>query len=307
MDPKLFEVIPRSALLLEISGQYGPLPDKLPCGLAGCRTPHQKGFLVAFQEKNGSRGLGRVGHICGRNHFGTSWTEAKNAFDRKMHADQVDEARQRFLARMGNVLPRLDRLVPIVTEIASIRAALGPDVTRACTEAARGESGVIAIYSGRKLVHQHKLEGRSFWLTGGDLRHRVTSLQSDGSRFIDYLASPDADLREVERRLNGFSDVPQRWRAIRNCIESALATFAPKHVGQMLQVVNIIVRRQAEMARAHHSVWQLGVRLTGTSLEILERGGPRGRPPEVWEKGVDLARFCEFVQSELNALDIPWD
>lgn len=56
------------------------LPDKGKCGLSTCGTPHYKGYIV--QTETGK--LTNLGHICGKNHFGSSFTTLKNKLDREI-------------------------------------------------------------------------------------------------------------------------------------------------------------------------------------------------------------------------------
>lgn len=51
---------------------YGPLTDKVSCGLEGCKTPHKRGFIVSFCEsRDAPSEMDVVGHVCGKNAFGT--------------------------------------------------------------------------------------------------------------------------------------------------------------------------------------------------------------------------------------------
>lgn len=61
------------------------------CGLADCRTPHRDGFLVETED-----GLEtNVGHVCGRNAFGTKFDVERAAYERKRELqDLVDRAKQ---------------------------------------------------------------------------------------------------------------------------------------------------------------------------------------------------------------------
>ena len=297
-------IIPRSARLLEIVSQYGPLEDKLPCGLADCRTAHGKGFLVEFEADGGELGIGRVGHICGRNNFGASWTEAKDEFDRKVHAAQVEQRRQLFLSRMGEVLPGLDRLSPLVGEIDRVRRTLDP-VISVSAAAAKG-NGIIEVFRGGQVVHRHRLVSIPFWLTGGELGSRLATLRDDCTRFLEYLASGNVDLREVERRVTGFSDVPHRWKIIRNGIESALAATSPRHLAGLLETANMIALQAPELwweTPKPNSGWRLNIRLTGAVLETrtFRPSRPDGEPDEVWSSSVDLAAFGTRLQEGLEA------
>ena len=56
------------------------LPIKGRCGLPNCRTPHNKGYIV----KTITGRLTNLGHICGRNHFGSTFTTLKNQLNREI-------------------------------------------------------------------------------------------------------------------------------------------------------------------------------------------------------------------------------
>lgn len=61
------------------------------CGLADCRTPHRDGFLVETED-----GLEtNVGHVCGRNAFGTRFDVERAAYERNRELQDLrDRAKQ---------------------------------------------------------------------------------------------------------------------------------------------------------------------------------------------------------------------
>lgn len=65
----------RESPIKEVIGVY-TLPEKVPCGISTCHTGHLRGYLTVV--KGGQEIC--VGNVCGKKHFGTDWTEAKDAF-----------------------------------------------------------------------------------------------------------------------------------------------------------------------------------------------------------------------------------
>ncbi len=216
----------------------------------------------------------------------------------------MEERRQLFLSRMGEILPGFDRLSPLVGEIDAFRRTLAPVISSGADAAKR--SGVIEVLQGGQVVHRHRLVAIPFWLTGGELGSRLRSLRDDCTRFLEYLASGNVDLREVERRVTGFSDVPHRWKTIRKGIESALAATSPTYLAGLLETVNMIALQAPEPwweAPKPPSGWRRDIRLTGAVLETrtLHSSRPGAVPEEVWAFGVDLAAFGKKLQDGLEA------
>src|SRR6185437_14293129 len=157
-------IIPRDATLLEIRDSYGPLADEVRCGLEGCRTPHKRGFTVAFSVPvDGAEGVGIVGHVCGKNAFGTGWIEAERVYDAKLRAAEADAARERFIGRAGRILPELGAVRPRLQKLNAARRAIEKHaavVMKICSDAVRTSHGLIKI--GDHTLHH--LEGKPFWI-----------------------------------------------------------------------------------------------------------------------------------------------
>ena len=60
-----------------IIGRYN-FGDKVQCGLANCRTPHTKGYLVSTKSGRETN----VGKDCGKNFFGVDFEEMAKQFER---------------------------------------------------------------------------------------------------------------------------------------------------------------------------------------------------------------------------------
>lgn len=88
--------------LKEIIGQYVLHPQQ-PCGLKGCRSPHNKGYIVVIDG-----GLETIiGNVCGKNHFGVSFSESKSIYDREVNAQRFRENIFSKQARIPNIRKRV--------------------------------------------------------------------------------------------------------------------------------------------------------------------------------------------------------
>lgn len=76
--------------LLRIIGDYSfSRQEALPCGLKGCRTPHQNGYVVETVD-----GLEtHIGNRCGQRYFNVNWGELKSIFRK----NEEDRDRQKWL------------------------------------------------------------------------------------------------------------------------------------------------------------------------------------------------------------------
>lgn len=81
---------PSTAVLAEIIGQYH-FKDMFPCGLAGCRQPHAKGYLVTTEDGYETN----IGNVCGVRYFSVEFKQLRRVF-RVSREDQ--ERRERLHA-----------------------------------------------------------------------------------------------------------------------------------------------------------------------------------------------------------------
>lgn len=81
---------PSTAVLAEIIGQYH-FKDMFPCGLAGCRQPHAKGYLVTTKDGRETN----IGNVCGVRYFSVEFKQLRRVF-RVSREDQ--ERRERLHA-----------------------------------------------------------------------------------------------------------------------------------------------------------------------------------------------------------------
>lgn len=91
--------------LLEITDSYQE-PERVPCGLSSCRTPHNKGYIVETSD-----GLQtNIGHVCGRVHLGANFRVLENQFRARQrehdHFATIDE----FLRQAAAHVARIDAL-----------------------------------------------------------------------------------------------------------------------------------------------------------------------------------------------------
>ena len=83
------------------------LPEKNPCGLKNCRTPHNKGYVVLVGRAGA---VTNIGNICGKKHFGVDFDKSKNEFDRAVNAQRYRENVATKQNHVPDLLARLDRL-----------------------------------------------------------------------------------------------------------------------------------------------------------------------------------------------------
>lgn len=101
------EVDPKSSKLKEIIGRYY-IPNKNPCGLSNCKTPHNKGYLVVCDggiETN-------IGNRCGQNHFGVEWKTLQKSFTRDTNAVRYREN----IARTKNQIPSYEKEIQFIRD-----------------------------------------------------------------------------------------------------------------------------------------------------------------------------------------------
>lgn len=68
------------------------------CGLADCRTPHRVGFLVETED-----GLEtNVGHVCGRNTFGTKFDVERAAYERIRELQDLRDRAKQLQGQVGS-------------------------------------------------------------------------------------------------------------------------------------------------------------------------------------------------------------
>lgn len=82
------DVDPSKVTLLKPIGVYR-FRDKIPCGLKNCHTPHNRGLVALTSDHTEVN----IGHICGKRHFGETFTvlfrDASRRKDRKFYLQAI--------------------------------------------------------------------------------------------------------------------------------------------------------------------------------------------------------------------------
>lgn len=107
--------------LLRIIGDYSfSAKEQLPCGLKGCRTAHQNGYVV--ETVNGLET--HIGGDCGKRYFDVNWGDLKATFkraeedrDRQAWLDDVLVQREGLLVKAKAVLQAIVAASARVNEI----------------------------------------------------------------------------------------------------------------------------------------------------------------------------------------------
>jgi hypothetical protein len=85
---------PTKQTLDAIIGRYA-FPEKVPCGLSNCHTPHGKGYIVATKDGHETN----IGKDCGKTYFGVDFETLSNKFERDMTEKENREKLWNFFFR----------------------------------------------------------------------------------------------------------------------------------------------------------------------------------------------------------------
>lgn len=107
--------------LLEMLDEYEFAKiDEYPCGIKGCRTAHQFGYLVVSDDGK----VTNIGRICGKRHLNLDFTRVKKAYREKRKAADnlasITSIREEFSAYQA----RLDRVKYLSKSLAECREIL---------------------------------------------------------------------------------------------------------------------------------------------------------------------------------------
>lgn len=74
----------------QIVGWY-QFRETVPCSIADCGTPHNRGYVVAIQS-GGTIGHTNIGHVCGRNEFGQAFELAHVAAEKFLDQQRLKQS-----------------------------------------------------------------------------------------------------------------------------------------------------------------------------------------------------------------------
>jgi hypothetical protein len=215
-------VIPRHATLKHIVDRYGPLAEEIPCGLQNCRTKNGHGFLVAFIA-DGIEDVGAIGHICGRNHFGTVWVEQEKVYREKEKAKAISERLQRFLPEADRVLFHIQGTGPQLLRLCQqheLLATNAPKFFKYCADAARMHDGWVGKYAGNSFVREFRIEGADFFIQDIPLT-AARVLKYDIERVQSLIQQGKLPDDELAARANEIGNIAGRWETIASWITTA--------------------------------------------------------------------------------------
>lgn len=276
--------IPRGARLAEVVEAY-EVDDDIPCGIPTCRTPHRRGFMVAFACDDGSTGLGRVGHVCGERAFGLDWKQHLATFETRKHLAAMQERAAECLAACDAVEPRLPSLLPLASAVDEARRSIEvslPDLFSACVHAAKSDGRVRRWVWDDKKVAGVQLAGRSFWVKG-PIAQRLRRLASDIQVFRKAVDDPKTKLPRLSEMLAAIGFPEQRLSDLETELRAALEALRP---GTMARIVE-------ELAKGHSGSFgsmEQG-QLVRWEMETVKTGG--------WFKVVDLVNIVHLGKEAL--------
>lgn len=106
-----------------IVGWY-QLPDTIPCSIADCGTPHNRGYVVAIQS-GGAVGHTNIGHVCGRNEFGEAFERAHVAAEKFLDQQRLKQSIADTLEELPEIEARARVLLSDPRGALWFRRALG--------------------------------------------------------------------------------------------------------------------------------------------------------------------------------------
>jgi hypothetical protein len=98
-------VDPKERKLQAILGRY-IFPELRACGLASCRTPHGRGFIVDI----GAGQVTNIGKDCGKIHFGVDFEVMSRQFVRDDQRRNRIETLQTFQSRIPHIRGQIEKL-----------------------------------------------------------------------------------------------------------------------------------------------------------------------------------------------------
>lgn len=97
---------PEGQIVKSILGTY-EFKDRIPCGLANCQQPHNRGYLVQFEHGSKTN----IGKDCGKRMFGTDFESMRKKFDQDLKDTESREILNSHINLIANYEDRLDKLL----------------------------------------------------------------------------------------------------------------------------------------------------------------------------------------------------
>ena len=141
----------------EIVGWY-QFRETVPCSLSDCRTPHNRGYVVAI-ETGGQIGHTNIGHVCGRHEFGQAFQDAHVAAEKFLDRQRLRQSIIETLVDLPDIAARAEELQNGEFGATWFRRAIG-SLLRACPatvydELARRASRSEAVISRSRARTEH--------------------------------------------------------------------------------------------------------------------------------------------------------
>ena len=227
--------IPANAVLSEIIGDYGPLPEYVRCGLLSCRTKNGKGFIVAFSVDGVSQ-VGAIGKDCGSIHFGVDWATQRGLYDQRrkkadLHARLTEflPAADEITAEMTFTLPEM----PLLREKHQLLLTKAPKFFRQCVEAIRSQNGTVRRQTPDHQIKLIRLQGQDFFLRETPLSE-ANNLRNDIQRVEQHIEANKMSPEQMALKAADIGNIRQRWSDVKQWIEAAKAALAPEHLTELI-------------------------------------------------------------------------
>ena len=209
--------------------------------IAACAEPHKKGYIVACARSNEAaweRGI--IGHVCGEREFKETWTQAVARHEAKLRDAEVREELARFLESIGDIEPRLQKLLArleMYDAIYNVLSIDARDFMRSCANACRSGSGRLEghNYSGRKLTH--KLEGHPFFLGPQGLR-KAKMLLSGIGQARRMAEQPETQPHQLREHLSKVRNLGRSVSEIEAEAEECATALKPSNIAGAIRAVD---------------------------------------------------------------------
>lgn len=253
---------PAQHALKRIVGQYDfPRSLAWPCGLQGCRTPHQTGFVVETTDGYETN----IGHICGKNHFGAAaWDRTRSEYKK----NRDDQERAQWLAAMFGekdaLLSDVARLTTSIT-VAKKRIddmlenmAKDPNLERSFRNAIKAQ--VVEVY--RPTTNTSEVIGRLAGTEAAEhdfLAKALRNLTSRAMTRLRWLDREELELLDAKGRKERQAELAD----IRTAIDQGQRALAS--TSKFLTPHNLRLLGQLDVPRLNNRAARFLGRLRGTA------------------------------------------